>query len=100
MSSVEQQTATDSNQIRSAAGGKMRAIVQDQYGETVDVLRLEEIDPPQIGGDDVLVRVQAASVHIGDWHVMDGPAVPAASGGVRTPRAKGPCARHGCRGDD
>jgi NADPH:quinone reductase-like Zn-dependent oxidoreductase len=50
----------------------MRAIVQDQYGETVDVLRLEEIDPPQIGDDDVLVRVHAASVHIGDWHVMTG----------------------------
>jgi NADPH:quinone reductase-like Zn-dependent oxidoreductase len=71
MSSLEQQVATDSNQIR-PAGGKMRAIVQDQYGETVDVLRLEEIDPPQIGDDDVLVRVQAASVHIGDWHVMAG----------------------------
>jgi NADPH:quinone reductase-like Zn-dependent oxidoreductase len=71
MSSLEQQLATDSNQIR-PAGGKMRAIVQDQYGETVDVLRLEEIDPPQIGDDDVLVRVQAASVHIGDWHVMAG----------------------------
>ena len=50
----------------------MRAIVQDQYSETVDVLRLEEIDPPQIGDDDVLIRVHAASVHIGDWHVMAG----------------------------
>jgi NADPH:quinone reductase-like Zn-dependent oxidoreductase len=50
----------------------MRAIVQDQYGDTVDVLRLEEIDPPQIGDDDVLIRVHAASVHVGDWHVMTG----------------------------
>jgi NADPH:quinone reductase-like Zn-dependent oxidoreductase len=50
----------------------MRAIVQDKYGEAVDVLRLEEIDRPQIGDDDVLVRVHAASVHIGDWHVMTG----------------------------
>jgi NADPH:quinone reductase-like Zn-dependent oxidoreductase len=50
----------------------MRAIVQDQYGETPDVLRLEEIDPPHIGEDDVLLRVRAASVHIGDWHVMTG----------------------------
>ena len=71
MSSVEQQMATDSNEIR-PAGGKMRAIVQDKYGETADVLRLEEIDQPQIGDNDVLVRVQAASVHIGDWHVMAG----------------------------
>ena len=71
MSSVEQQVAADINKIR-PVGGKMRAIVQDQYSETVDVLRLEEIDPPQIGDDDVLIRVHAASVHIGDWHVMAG----------------------------
>jgi NADPH:quinone reductase-like Zn-dependent oxidoreductase len=71
MKSVAQQAATDSDVIRSAEG-KMQAIVQDQYGETVDVLRLEQIDPPQIGEDDVLVRVHAASVHIGDWHVMTG----------------------------
>ena len=51
----------------------MRAIVQDKYGgEPADVLRLEEIDRPQVGDDDVLVRVHAASVHIGDWHVMTG----------------------------
>jgi NADPH:quinone reductase-like Zn-dependent oxidoreductase len=71
MRSVGQQPATNSDGIR-PADGKMRAIVQDQYGETVDVLRLEEIDPPQIGEDDVLVRVHAAGVHIGDWHVMIG----------------------------
>jgi NADPH:quinone reductase-like Zn-dependent oxidoreductase len=71
MRSVAKQAATSSDTIR-PADGKMRAIVQDHYGETVDVLRLEEIDPPQVGGDDVLVRVHAASVHIGDWHVMTG----------------------------
>jgi NADPH:quinone reductase-like Zn-dependent oxidoreductase len=55
------------------AGTRMRAIVQDRYGEkAADVLRLEEIDRPQVGDDDVLVRVQAAGVHIGDWHVMTG----------------------------
>jgi NADPH:quinone reductase-like Zn-dependent oxidoreductase len=51
----------------------MQAIVQDNYGaEPADVLRLEQIDRPQIGENDVLVRVHAASVHIGDWHVMTG----------------------------
>jgi NADPH:quinone reductase-like Zn-dependent oxidoreductase len=51
----------------------MRAVVQDKYGENAaDVLRLEEIDRPHVGEDDVLVRVHAASVHIGDWHVMTG----------------------------
>jgi NADPH:quinone reductase-like Zn-dependent oxidoreductase len=53
-------------------------------------LRLEEIDPPQIGGDDVLVRVQAASVHIGDWHVMAGlPYLLRVVGfGLRAPKAR------------
>jgi NADPH:quinone reductase-like Zn-dependent oxidoreductase len=71
MSSLEQQMATDSNEI-TPAGSTMRAIVQDRYGETAEVLRLEEIDQPQIGADDVLVRIRAAGVHIGDWHVMAG----------------------------
>jgi len=71
MSSAEQQMATENNEIR-PSGGKMQAIVQDRYGKTADVLRLEEIDPAQIGDNDVLVGVKAASVHIGDWHVMTG----------------------------
>jgi NADPH:quinone reductase-like Zn-dependent oxidoreductase len=49
----------------------MQAITQDQYG-SADVLRLQEIDKPTIGDDDVLVRVHAAGVHIGDWHLMTG----------------------------
>ncbi len=49
----------------------MKAIVQDKYGST-DALELREIDRPEIGDGDVLVRVHAASVHIGDWHVMTG----------------------------
>ena len=55
------------------AVGTMRAVVQDSYGEDAGhVLRLEEIDRPEVGDDDVLVRVRAAGVHIGDWHVMSG----------------------------
>ena len=51
----------------------MRAVVQDNYGEDPgEVLRLEEVDRPAVGPDDVLVHVRAASVHIGDWHVMTG----------------------------
>jgi NADPH:quinone reductase-like Zn-dependent oxidoreductase len=49
----------------------MRAIVQDHYGSS-DVLKLQEIDKPQVGLNDVLVRVHAAGLHIGDWHVMTG----------------------------
>jgi NADPH:quinone reductase-like Zn-dependent oxidoreductase len=36
------------------------------------VLRLARIARPEIGDNDVLVRVHAASIHIGDWHVMTG----------------------------
>jgi NADPH:quinone reductase-like Zn-dependent oxidoreductase len=49
----------------------MKAIVQDRYG-SADVLELKDVDRPEIGDDDVLVRVLAASAHIGDWHFMTG----------------------------
>ena len=49
----------------------MKAIVQDVYGEA-DVLRLEEIDRPEPGADEVLLRVHAAGVDRGVWHIMTG----------------------------
>src|SRR6266704_3252165 len=49
----------------------MKAIVQERYG-SADVLEIEDIDQPELGGDEVLVRVLAASAHIGDWHFMTG----------------------------
>jgi NADPH:quinone reductase-like Zn-dependent oxidoreductase len=50
---------------------KMRAIVQTKYGSP-DVLRLEEVNKPVVPDNGVLVRVRAASVHAGDWHLMRG----------------------------
>jgi NADPH:quinone reductase-like Zn-dependent oxidoreductase len=50
---------------------RMKAIVQDTYGST-DVLELRDIDKPVIADDEVLVRVHAAGLHRGDWHVMTG----------------------------
>jgi len=50
----------------------MLAIVQDEYGEAQDVLRLEAIPRPAIGEDEVLVRVRAAGVDRGVWHIMAG----------------------------
>jgi NADPH:quinone reductase-like Zn-dependent oxidoreductase len=52
-------------------GTSMKAIVQDQYG-SADVLQLKDIDKPEVGLDDVLLRVHAGGVHIGDWHLMSG----------------------------
>jgi NADPH:quinone reductase-like Zn-dependent oxidoreductase len=49
----------------------MKAIVQDEYG-TADVLELRDIDKPEIGDNEVLVRVRAAGVDRGVWHLMTG----------------------------
>jgi NADPH:quinone reductase-like Zn-dependent oxidoreductase len=49
----------------------MKAIVQDQYG-SADVLKLHDINKPVVGVDDILIRVHAAGVHVGDWHLMSG----------------------------
>ena len=50
----------------------MRAIVQHKYGSPGDVLELEEIPKPVIKDDQVLVRVHAASINIGDSHMTEG----------------------------
>src|SRR5688500_15092836 len=72
-----------------AAEGTMQAIVQDTYG-SADVLRLAQITRPEIGDNEVLVRVHAAGVHIGDWHVMTGlPYLLRVVGfGLRAPKAR------------
>ncbi|MCB9896220.1 MAG: NAD(P)-dependent alcohol dehydrogenase [Planctomycetes bacterium] len=49
----------------------MKAIVQDQYG-SADVLQLRDVEKPQIADDEVLVRVRAAGVDRGVWHLMTG----------------------------
>ena len=49
----------------------MQAIVQDRYG-SAEVLEAQDIERPVISGVEVLVRVRAASVHVGDWILMTG----------------------------
>ncbi len=50
----------------------MKAIAQDRYG-SADVLELRETaEPPPPGPNDVLVRVRAAGVDRGVWHLMAG----------------------------
>ena len=49
----------------------MQAIVQDRYG-SADVLELADIDQPVPTDNEVLIQVQAAGLHRGDWHVMTG----------------------------
>jgi NADPH:quinone reductase-like Zn-dependent oxidoreductase len=51
----------------------MQAIVQRRYGTRPEqVLALEQIAAPTIAADEVLVRVRAAGVDRGTWHLMAG----------------------------
>ena len=77
----------------SAAAPTMTAIVQDRYGPAPeDVLRLAEVDRPTLGDGEVLVRVRAASVDRGTWHIMSGLPYPIrlAGFGLRRPRYANP----------
>ena len=64
----------------------MRAIVQDRYG-SAEVLRLARIARPEIGDHDVLLRVHAAGLDRGTWHLMTGqPYLLRPVAGLRGPR--------------
>ena len=65
----------------------MKAVVQGTYGSP-DVLELRDIDRPVVGDGDVLVRVHAAGVDPGVWHLMTGrPYLVRVMGyGLRTPK--------------
>jgi NADPH:quinone reductase-like Zn-dependent oxidoreductase len=68
----------------------MKAIVQTRYGSP-DVLQLKDVDEPAVGDDQVLIRVQAAAVNIGDWHLLRGvPYVIRLVAGLRRPRREIP----------
>jgi NADPH:quinone reductase-like Zn-dependent oxidoreductase len=49
----------------------MHAIVQDRYG-SADMLRVARIDRPEPAAGEVLLRVHAAGLDRGTWHLMTG----------------------------
>jgi NADPH:quinone reductase-like Zn-dependent oxidoreductase len=64
----------------------MKAMVQDRYG-SAEVLETRDIQRPQIGHDEVLVRVRAAGVNPADWAIMSGlPYVARPIYGLRKPK--------------
>ncbi|MCP3973510.1 MAG: NAD(P)-dependent alcohol dehydrogenase [bacterium] len=68
----------------------MKAITFDKYGVAGDVLHLEDIDRPTLDGDEVLIRVAAASVNPYDWHFMTGrPLIMRTQMGLRMKEASG-----------
>jgi NADPH:quinone reductase-like Zn-dependent oxidoreductase len=64
----------------------MRAIVQDGYG-SADVLHLARISRPEFADNEVLLRVHAAGLDRGAWHLMTGrPYLLRLAVGIRGPR--------------
>ena len=49
----------------------MKAVVRTRFG-TPDVLEIQEVEKPTLEDGQVLVRVRAASLNLGDWHVTRG----------------------------
>lgn len=50
----------------------MKAITQSKFGAPYDVLEFTDIDKPGATDDAVLVKVHAASIHIGDYYTIAG----------------------------
>src|SRR3954454_24625172 len=70
----------------------MKAIVQDRFG-SADVLEFREVPGPDIGDDEMLVRVRAAGCGPDVWHIMAGKpnfvrAIPEVCRAVRAARGR------------
>jgi NADPH:quinone reductase-like Zn-dependent oxidoreductase len=66
---------------------QMRAVRQTGYGDPAEVLRVVQVEVPEPGDDQVLVRVRASSVNSGDWRVVYAkPFIVRLLSGVRRPR--------------
>jgi NADPH:quinone reductase-like Zn-dependent oxidoreductase len=65
----------------------MKAIVRYKYGSP-DVLELRNVEKPELADEEVLVRVSAAGVDRGAWHIMAGLPYPIriAGYGLRAPK--------------
>src|SRR4029077_16225214 len=79
-------STNDCDQLTAAQGDKMKAIVYCDYG--LANLKLADIAKPTPTGDQILVRVHAASVNPLDWHFIEGtPKIMRALGvGLRKPK--------------
>src|SRR5437588_1148322 len=79
-------STNDCDRLTAATGDKMKAIVYCDYG--LANLKLAEIAKPTPTDDQILVKVQAASVNPLDWHFIEGtPKIMRAMGvGLRKPK--------------
>src|SRR3954468_5807556 len=90
---TDQQLGSAQQPSTGAAGARMTGIAQDRYDpEPERVLRVTRLGVPAVADGQVLVRVHAASVDRGTWHVMAGLPYPIrlAGFGLRRPRYANP----------
>ena len=67
-------------------GTTMKAVIQDRYG-TSEVLRVGDVDIPEPGDNEVLVKVHAAGLDRGTEHLMTGkPYAMRMATGLRRPK--------------
>ena len=64
----------------------MKAIIHERYGRPDDVLQLRDVDVPEIEGEQVLVRVRAASVNPVEWYGVTGLFLARVGSGFRRPK--------------
>jgi NADPH:quinone reductase-like Zn-dependent oxidoreductase len=89
MSAMQQ---TNRQATTEPAAATMTAVVQTEYGPAPEgVLRLGRADRPAPGEGEVLIRVRAASIDRGTWHLMAGLPYPARLAfGLRRPNFLNP----------
>jgi NADPH:quinone reductase-like Zn-dependent oxidoreductase len=63
----------------------LKAIVYTKYGGP-EVLQFKEIEKPEPGDDEILVRVYAASINDWDWGLLDGDFINRILNGIRKPK--------------
>jgi len=84
--STSPRTTGTTESTSAGATRPMQAVVQSAYGD-VDVLRIAEVPRPTISDSEVLVRVHAAGIDRGTWHLMTGtPYAVRLALGLRAPR--------------
>ena len=71
---------------RERRAGTMRAAVRERFGSP-DVVEIRDLDKPVPADDEVLVRIRASSLNLGDWYAVLGrPYVGRTAMGLRKPK--------------
>lgn len=71
MTTRSQRTATEDAQSPATTQRTMQSVVQNSYG-AADQWQLAQIARPEVADGEVLVRVRAAGLDRGTWHLMSG----------------------------